>query len=61
MIKSCKMTEQDVKRLNELKVATEASTESEVIRQALREYHKKIFATPPSVDGAKETTEGTER
>lgn len=51
MIKSCKLTEQDVKRLCELKTATEATTDSEVIRKALREYHKKIFADAPSVDG----------
>ena len=44
MIKSCNLTEQDASRLAELKTATEATSDSEVIRQAIREYHKKFFA-----------------
>jgi len=51
MIKSSNLTEQDAARLAELKTATEATSESEVIRQAIREYHKKIFAATPSIDG----------
>ena len=50
MIKSSNLTEQDAARLAELKTATEATSESEVIRQAIREYHKKIFANILSVD-----------
>ena len=58
MIKSCNLTEQDVSRLAELKTATEAPTDSEVIRQAIREYHKKIFAASPSVDGKADAKAG---
>lgn len=50
MIKSCNLTEQDASRLAELKIATEAPTDSEVIRQAIREYHKKIFGENLSMD-----------
>lgn len=51
MIKSCNLTEQDATRLAELKTATEAQSESQVIREAIREYHKKILANSPSMDG----------
>ena len=43
MIISFDATEQDEKRLLELKVLTEASTRSNVIRDAIRFYHKKIL------------------
>ena len=43
MIISVDITEQDKKRLDELKNVTEALTRSSVLRNAIREYHKKIF------------------
>ena len=43
MIISVDITEQDKARLDELKQATEANTRSSVLREAIREYHKKIF------------------
>lgn len=60
MIKSCNLTEQDATRLAELKTATEAPTDSEVIRQAIREYHKKIFVSLPSIDGKATPARATE-
>ena len=44
MIISVDITEQDKIRLDELKKVTEASTRSDVLRAAIREYHKNFFA-----------------
>lgn len=52
MIKSCNLTEQDVKRLSELKVAMESTSESEIIRQAIRELHKKFLPSGLSMDSS---------
>ena len=52
MIISVDITEQDEKRLNELKTATEAATRSSVLREAIREYHKKIFKNRLTADSA---------
>ena len=43
MIISVSVSEQDEKRLLELKKATESSSISGVIRDAIRAYHKKIL------------------
>lgn len=43
MIVSVDMKDGDVQRIKELKNRLEASTRSEIIRAALREFHKKIF------------------
>ena len=43
MIISVNVSEQDEKRLLELKKATESSSISGVIRDAIRAYHKKIL------------------
>ena len=53
MIISADYNESDVQRINELIIATEASSRSEVLRDALRDYHKKILGTIPSMDGNK--------
>ena len=50
MIISVDITEQDVKRLNELKIATESATRSSVIREAIRFYHKFFLQNPLSTD-----------
>ena len=51
MIKSCDLNDRDANRLSELKRALELNTTSDVIRFAIRELHKKIFAASPSMDG----------
>lgn len=43
MIISVDYSENDIQRINELINETEASSRSEVLREALRDYHKKIL------------------
>lgn len=44
MTVSVNLQKSDIKRLDEAKILTEAVTRSEVLRTALREYHKKILS-----------------
>ena len=48
MIISVDITEQNKIRLDELKKVTEASTRSDVLRAAIREYHKNFSAANPT-------------
>ena len=50
MIISADYSENDIQRINELINETEASSRSEVLREALRDYHKKILAQKSSID-----------
>ena len=50
MIISVDYSENDIQRINELINETEASSRSEVLREALRDYHKKILTQKSSID-----------
>ncbi len=50
MIVSVNLHKSDIRRLNEAKALTEAVTKSEVLRTALREYHKKILQNLLSIE-----------